>query len=416
MKDWIAKIRLFLHKNLCLKIIVIAVVFAMILSIIGMSYAFFTVSKVKGDAINIIAGSLNYLLTSDSLNDSQVTVGSNQAMFLDFTLTSQNSFESKYQVYYTGNLPSGAKVLYQGNNTTMGNIGIVGNKMTMKIVIENPTSSSFTIMFGVKGGYTKNVLELENGQNAITTAYVAKAPTITVNPSTVTINAGTDYNLKTGVSAKDAYGKDLTSKITMTQGNGTTAVTWDNHTIGTTKIYYHVTDDYGNSNGSTSALRSITVNRVYVYYYGDMCNSITGGWSRYHTTSNSSTYYGGGYFPFELISTGQLHGYVDSGTAANRSVKSLFTYNKISLAPYKRLVFQVEGSSGVNTISIGCYNSIGNIDQPSKVIEKRITSAGTYQLDISNYTGSCYIGSAMWSSDVTPTQRSYYSIDFVWLE
>ena len=165
--------------------------------------------------------------------------------------------------------------------------------------------------------------EQEENTHVIDGVYQAKNPTITINTSSVTINAGDNYTILTGVNAKDPYGKDITNKISYTPGN------WDNHTIWTTEITYQVTDDYGQS---VSATRTITVNKVYVYNRGNYYDTFTGGWQQWFYRSTIADYYAA--YKMHSIYTpnmGLNASVVNSNDNRRREVVSSITKNKIDI-------------------------------------------------------------------------------------
>ena len=213
----------------------------------------------------------------------------------------------------------------------------------------------------------------------------------------------------TGVSAKDPYGKDITSKISYSP------TSWNNHTIGTTKITYQVTDNYGQS---TSSTRSITVNRVYLYQNGNYMTTLTGGWTRKFTTANIANYYD--YQSLIDSSSNKLYGMV---TTNQRTLKSAGTVNKINLTPYARLVFSYSTSNDyvTNALNVGCFANFDNIDIRGSVVSTYITQSSqnalkTVSFDISAKNSSCYVGAFFMSQPASTTFNVFIQIFNVWLE
>ncbi|MEG1495059.1 MAG: hypothetical protein RR406_01970, partial [Bacilli bacterium] len=188
------------------------------IAIISTSYALWTINLEKANKLSIVAGTLNYNLTSGSFNNNnQVTVMANNILNFQVELTSRNNIDSKYTIYYEGSIPSGAKVSYKSvNSLPSGEIGINGNKVIVDLVLENPTNIPFTIKIGVEGGLANKTLNLESSREPITNLFTLVNPTLTVSPSSIKLNAGDSYNILSGVSAKDMYGKDITSSIKTT--------------------------------------------------------------------------------------------------------------------------------------------------------------------------------------------------------
>lgn len=398
----------FLKKRVRVSVIVVTLLLSALLLLISYSYAFYTISYEKKNALTLTAGSISYTLTSGSMNERQeVTVGANSMLTFTVNLKSNNEIDSLYQLYYSGTLPSGVTISYK----TSVPDGVIEKGATEVIVlaIENTNSSSKTITIGVQGGLLDKPLEQEANTTSIKGLYQAKKPTITLNTTTVTINAGDSYQVMTGVSAKDPYGKDITSKISYSP------TSWNNHTIGTTKITYQVTDNYGQS---TSSTRSITVNRVYLYQNGNYMTTLTGGWTRKFTTANIANYYD--YQSLIDSSSNKLYGMV---TTNQRTLKSAGTVNKINLTPYARLVFSYSTGNDyvTNALNVGCFANFDNIDIRGSVVSTYITQSSqnalkTVSFDISAKNSSCYVGAFFMSQPASTTFNVFIQIYNVWLE
>ena len=398
----------FLKKRVRVSVIVVTLLLGALLLLISYSYAFYTISYEKKNALTLTAGSISYTLTSGSMNERQeVTVGANSMLTFTVNLKSNNEIDSLYQLYYSGTLPSGVTISYK----TSVPDGVIEKGATEVIVlaIENTNSSSKIITIGVQGGLLDKPLEQEANTTSIKGLYQVKKPTITLNTTTVTINAGDSYQVMTGVSAKDPYGKDITSKISYSP------TSWNNHTIGTTKITYQVTDNYGQS---TSSTRSITVNRVYLYQNGNYMTTLTGGWTRKFTTANIANYYD--YQSLIDSSSNTLYGMV---TTNQRTLKSAGTVNKINLTPYARLVFSYSTSNDyvTNALNVGCFANFDNIDIRGSVVSTYITQSSqnalkTVSFDISAKNSSCYVGAFFMSQPASTTFNVFIQIYNVWLE
>ena len=398
----------FLKKRVRVSVIVVTLLLGALLLLISYSYAFYTISYEKKNALTLTAGSISYTLTSGSMNERQeVIVGANSMLTFTVNLKSNNEIDSLYQLYYSGTLPSGVTISYK----TSVPDGVIEKGATEVIVlaIENTNSSSKIITIGVQGGLLDKPLEQEANTTSIKGLYQVKKPTITLNTTTVTINAGDSYQVMTGVSAKDPYGKDITSKISYSP------TSWNNHTIGTTKITYQVTDNYGQS---TSSTRSITVNRVYLYQNGNYMTTLTGGWTRKFTTANIANYYD--YQSLIDSSSNKLYGMV---TTNQRTLKSAGTVNKINLTPYARLVFSYSTGNDyvTNALNVGCFANFDNIDIRGSVVSTYITQSSqnalkTVSFDISAKNSSCYVGAFFMSQPASTTFNVFIQIYNVWLE
>lgn len=170
MKTKLTKLKDFLHRNLRLKIVLIALFIGVFFSVLGMSYAFFVISQEKSNVFNIVVGNLVYKLTSNKLDSSMaVTVPANTPLSFEVTIESLNSIDSKFQLYYQSGLPARVTVNYvEGTGDTGGRIGITGNQKKVTIVIINNSNTSCTVTFGVQGGFTTKELVLASGRIGVT--------------------------------------------------------------------------------------------------------------------------------------------------------------------------------------------------------------------------------------------------------
>ena len=144
---------------------VIAIAVSLLCLLGYFSYAMFTVSETKENALSIVTGGLNYTITGTGVTNNRITVtaGSNQSVTL--TVTSQNDIDSKYQLYYQNN--SNVDVYYlESNEDPFGTIEANGSKR-ITILIKNNASSSQTITLGVQGGYPANDITLDSGRTAV---------------------------------------------------------------------------------------------------------------------------------------------------------------------------------------------------------------------------------------------------------
>ena len=138
------------------------------------SYAMFTVSKEKSNAIRIVTGNLTYKLTVDGTEGNTLTVGSKETKTFTVTLSNNNNRTARFNFYYVGSFPSDVTAGYvtgDGLNTPPAEAGInlekadaSGSSNTYSIRVSNNSSSSATITLGVSVGLDYNDLTLpENG-------------------------------------------------------------------------------------------------------------------------------------------------------------------------------------------------------------------------------------------------------------
>ena len=138
------------------------------------SYAMFTVSKEKSNAISIVTGNLTYKLEVDGEEENILTVESNSVKDFTITLSNPNNRVARFNFYYLGDLPSHIKVGYimtDGVNAVPIETGVnlekegtAGSSNTYTIRVINNSESSVTINLGVSVGLDYNDLSLpENG-------------------------------------------------------------------------------------------------------------------------------------------------------------------------------------------------------------------------------------------------------------
>ena len=134
------------------------------------SYAMFTVSKEKSNAIRIVTGNLTYKLTVDGTEGNTLTVGSGETKTFTVTLSNNNNRTARFNFYYVGALPTDVTAGYvtgDGLNTPPAATGInlekadaSGSSNTYSIRVSNNSSSSATITLGVSVGLDYNDLTL----------------------------------------------------------------------------------------------------------------------------------------------------------------------------------------------------------------------------------------------------------------
>ena len=134
------------------------------------SYAMFTVSKEKSNAISIVTGNLTYKLEVEGTEGNKLTVGAGETKEFTVTLSNPNNREARFNFYYDGELPSGVEAGYKtgsglnipmeavGSNLTAS--GSAGSSNTYKIRVKNGSSSSVTVTLGVSVGLDYNDLSL----------------------------------------------------------------------------------------------------------------------------------------------------------------------------------------------------------------------------------------------------------------
>ena len=134
------------------------------------SYAMFTVTKEKSNAISIVTGNLTYKLEVDGEEGNTLTVPANSRKDFIVTLSNPNNRVGRFNFYYVGGLPDGVDIGYiekEGVNTPPSSTGInlekvdtTGSSNTYIVRVANTTGSEISIELGVSVGLDYNDLEL----------------------------------------------------------------------------------------------------------------------------------------------------------------------------------------------------------------------------------------------------------------
>ena len=138
------------------------------------SYAMFTVSKEKSNAISIVTGNLTYKLEVEENETNTLTVKANSRQDFIVTLSNPNNRIARFNFYYLGDLPDGVDIGYiekdefnvppieEGIN--LEKVDTTGSSNTYIVRVANTTRGEISIELGVSVGLDYNDLELpENG-------------------------------------------------------------------------------------------------------------------------------------------------------------------------------------------------------------------------------------------------------------
>ena len=161
------------------KIYIIVMILISILLVGGyFSYAMFTVSKEKSNAISIVTGNLTYKLEVDGIESNTLTVNANRSREFIVTLSNPNNRIARFNFYYLGNIPSEVNMGYfesDGYNKTPDSVGInleksgsSGSSNAYRILIENKSDNEITIEMGVGVGLDYNDLSIPDNAHLFT--------------------------------------------------------------------------------------------------------------------------------------------------------------------------------------------------------------------------------------------------------
>ena len=157
------------------KIYMIVMIVITILIVGGyFSYAMFTVSRERSNAISIVTGNLIYKLTVDKEEKNTLTVGANSSKEFIINLSNPNNRVARYNFYYIGSIPDGVEAGYivdcetnslpEAKGINLEKVDTAGSSNIYKIMVNNESANEVTITLGVNVGLDYNDLSLpENG-------------------------------------------------------------------------------------------------------------------------------------------------------------------------------------------------------------------------------------------------------------
>ena len=207
---------------------------AILFSVAYFSYAFFLNEHEYNGKLNIVAGTLNYRLESDSLdNNNQLTIPAQTELKIDLDIVSLNNIDSKYVLYYTTSDNTDLDIKYSTyKDSAISNID-KNKKNTVIIKATNTGASDKTITFKTIGGFKNSNITRSEGYSIEELAPI----TLTLNyndgvtsNSTRQVLYGQEYNIPTTTRAgyifKGWNGKNLsTNNWRQGDWNSTTTAT-----------------------------------------------------------------------------------------------------------------------------------------------------------------------------------------------
>ena len=130
------------------------------------SYAMFTVSKEKSNAISIVTGNLTSELLIDGKEGNTLTVPANSRQDFIVTLNNPNNRISRFNFYYLGSLPEGVDIGYiekdefnvppTETGINLEKVDTTGSSNTYIVRVANTTESEISIELGVS--YEKDII------------------------------------------------------------------------------------------------------------------------------------------------------------------------------------------------------------------------------------------------------------------
>ena len=134
------------------------------------SYAMFTVTKEKSNAISIVTGNLTYKLIVDGEESNILSVPGNSTKDFIVTLSNPNDRIARFNFYHIGDIPSNVEAGYiidcetnqvpEAKGVNLEKNGTSGSSNIYKIMVENNSNNEVTIDLGVNVGLDYNDLTL----------------------------------------------------------------------------------------------------------------------------------------------------------------------------------------------------------------------------------------------------------------
>ena len=201
------KIKNILKQSIPKKYLLLAILVTMLVITSCASYAMFTVTEEKNNAISIVTGSLYYQLTVDGANTTSINVPANTTKTYTVVLTNNNNRTARFNFYYIGNLASNVEIGYVVEAEAIAPPAATGvnlesnSSQTYQVKVSNNSSSAVTIQLGVSVGLDYNDLSLPSNGHLLEEAQLSAAETLLAkaNPEDL------DYNTATVEQQKEMW-------------------------------------------------------------------------------------------------------------------------------------------------------------------------------------------------------------------
>ena len=208
------------------------------------SYAMFTVTKEKSNAISIVTGNLTYKLEVDGEETNTLSVPSNSSKEFIVILSNPNNRVARFNFYYEGDLPNNVETGYildcesntlpEEKGINLETSGSAGSSNIYKIMVENESSSEITINLGVSVGLDYNDLELpSNGHLFNEYKDIPNAPELDDGMIAVTYNGSNWVKADTNNTNNDWYNYDEQKWANAVTVSSSTRSTYKNASVGT---------------------------------------------------------------------------------------------------------------------------------------------------------------------------------------
>ena len=198
------KIKNILKQSIPKKYLLLAILVTMLVITSCASYAMFTVTEEKNNAISIVTGSLYYQLTVDGSNTTSINVPANTTKTYTVVLTNNNNRTARFNFYYIGNLASNVEIGYVVEAEAIAPPAATGvnlesnSSQTYQVKVSNNSSSAVTIQLGVSVGLDYNDLSLPSNGHLLEEAQLSAAETLLAkaNPEDLDYNSASSEQQK----------------------------------------------------------------------------------------------------------------------------------------------------------------------------------------------------------------------------
>ena len=158
-------------KKIRVSVIMITAILSALILVISYSYAFYTVSTEKKNALSLISGNLSYRLTENTQEITKVTLAAGETREIHLVVESLNNIESVYQLYTVSNSTQMKVTYVDQTGFPSDEIGITGSKKEITLIVENNSSTNETIEIGAQGGLKDKKIVLKENRVGITNVF-----------------------------------------------------------------------------------------------------------------------------------------------------------------------------------------------------------------------------------------------------
>ena len=154
------------------------------------SYAMFTVTKEKSNAISIITGTLSYDLKVDDVSTDKLVIGPKESKTFTVILSNPNNRIARFNFYYVGVLPENVEMGYlriKDYNIPPEETGInlekegIGASEIYQLRVINNSNEEIVITLGVEVGLDYNDLSLPSNGNLFEEIFTVNTPELDNN-------------------------------------------------------------------------------------------------------------------------------------------------------------------------------------------------------------------------------------------